>query len=96
MKLTKQGNFRVIVIPDKPRFGVTEGNWKTRCIDIVTAIQRHIDNVERVYRESNTLCVFCDNLYEVETKENDPYAPKGQPLCCDEAVKAFNDAQEGK
>jgi len=91
--MTKQGNFRVIVIPDKPRFGITEGNWKTRCSDIIMAIERHIDDVQTLYRESDTLCGFCNSKWETETSKNDPHIPYGQPLCCEEAVKEWEATQ---
>ena len=92
--MTKQGNFRVIVEPDEPWGSATDEKWRSNCNQIIADIQRHVDGFIQISWESDTLCGFCDSIWEVQTYNNvRDQIPKGQPLCCEEAMKEWEEQQ---
>ena len=98
MKITKRDNFRVVVeprglghlgwvrtsdsflYPDEMERGK---EYAARCEDICNDITRHVDNVGRVYVESDSqeVCSFCGRDWELDDDD-------GLPTCCNEAVEA--------
>lgn len=87
-KLTKQGNFRVIVQPYEPEYVKSEEALRHRCDKIIKDICRHVDNISNVHWESDTLCTFCGSIWEVQEYDSDD-TPKGMPLCCDDAAEEW-------
>ena len=91
----KSGNFRIVIEPDRPVYGTpTELQWQQQCRGIVDEIKRHVDGFDRVSIESDALCRYCDSEWETQPDDSIPHIPKGQPLCCDDAIEHWERGQQ--
>ena len=76
MKITKRGNFRVVVEPYNSSFRpLTEERAESECKTIKAAIMRHVDDIGAAWVEYDTesTCEFCG------------YDWSDYPDCCGEA-----------
>lgn len=99
MNLTKKANWRIIVDVEEPILILgtdIEKATRRHCEDLIRDIIRHIDIDGGITYEYDTVCAFCDSLWETEPSHNDPVIPFGQPLCCDEARVAWEAAEKAK
>ena len=93
MKKVVKDNYRVVVYPDQPEW--REPDYiLSDCENIIAQIKRHVDDVEEINIEHDTkeICSFCNSIWEI-WEANDEMEPhgckKGQPMCCDEAIKEW-------
>ena len=92
---TKRENFRVVVSVDKPWMmnGDIEDTWQRNAGRVYDEVKRHIDGWDDVSVESDIVCIFCGLQWEVQNIHI-PDCPKGQPLCCDDAIALFDATQK--
>lgn len=108
MKQITKSNFRVVVSPRRlgdygsirvsdSFFGrdpkQIEKDYLSRCEEIVSQINRHVDEVGYVEIESDEqeTCSFCGHEWSVSEDDKDPDWPKGTPFCCQRAIDEFNE-----
>jgi hypothetical protein len=63
--------------------------WRRAAAEVAVNVKRHVDGIDGVDIEYDSVCVFCGETWEVQKDNSDPGWPKGKPLCCDEAVMAW-------
>jgi ppGpp synthetase/RelA/SpoT-type nucleotidyltranferase len=102
MKVTTKTNFRVEVSPSlhgyfsfKKTKEQIEKMERDACEEIASQIKRHVDDVEgvSVVCDTNHNCSHCGYNWEVSENDKDPEFPKGTPLCCEAAIKEFEEAK---
>ena len=88
MKIIKQENFRVIVVP-LSRFAFVFKPDRKDCEELKKDIEKHcyFDSVEIRY-DNNAFCSFCGNTWEVYDS--------GLPCCCTKAKKEFETQKESE
>lgn len=90
MKIVEKSNYRIVVEPITHIFGISLGveTIQRDLMEMQSEIKRHVDNVDRVYIDFDTLetCSHCGLRWELSEDDEDPDFPKGCPVCCHEAA----------
>ena len=73
--MSKRVNYRVVIWPAYQRY--IGGDSKRISEELVASIKRHVDDVDRVEIEFDTVCEFCGSPWEQP------------PLCCEAAIQEW-------
>ena len=73
MEKTKQKNFVVILTP--------KYDSRNECKDIQEQIKRHVDGVTDITITCDTVCVYCNSIWEEEWNDGE------KPMCCNKACE---------
>lgn len=90
------GDFGSVSICDK--FGgltdeQIERDYRDRCEEIASEIKRHVKNVGwiNVEHDTDVKCSLCGREWEESLDDSVPDCPKGSPLCCEAAIKEWEE-----
>jgi hypothetical protein len=94
MKKILHENIRVVLEPAVFNFQ-DDDSIKRDCSKIIEQIKRHVDGVEHASIEwdSQAICSYCENSWEVNVDEADPDWEVGEPVCCTKAQEEWKRTQ---
>ena len=75
MEKTKIQNYTLVIIP--------KYDSKNGCKDIIEEIKRHVDGVSDMTIKYDTVCVYCQRIWEKEWIEGE------KPMCCNMSGKIW-------
>ena len=85
MKIEKRYNHHVVITPKDNTWGIRIGQQTAIdiCKEIISQINRHVDDVHivEIYSDTDEVCSFCDSMWDEDEH--------GIPCCCEKAEQEW-------